>query len=237
MLFTIMETYKDNNMLPVYKRVRNGGRALPKISFIDESRICTYSSNLGSRGVPVVVGGKFMLLRIVVLLMLLAMGASAEHESQNINQERRPIKALSAENIQGLESGAGMGLAKAAELNHYPGPRHVLDLSAELELSPEQINQSNHIFESMHFGAKQLGAKIIDKEREIDRAFAQKKVNTDSLNRLLSEVGLLRTQLRFVHLNAHLQQRKILTDEQVGRYDKLRGYGEASSSGHDHHHP
>ena len=31
-----------------------------------------------------------------------------------------------------------MGLALAAELNGYPGPRHVLDLADQLGLTPEQ---------------------------------------------------------------------------------------------------
>jgi hypothetical protein len=31
-----------------------------------------------------------------------------------------------------------MGMAKAAELNGYPGPRHVLDLSPELHLTDAQ---------------------------------------------------------------------------------------------------
>ena len=31
-----------------------------------------------------------------------------------------------------------MGLAKAAELNHYPGPAHVLTLATELALTPDQ---------------------------------------------------------------------------------------------------
>ena len=52
--------------------------------------------------------------------------------------EKREIKALSKEEIGGYISGDGMGLAKTAELNHYPGPRHVLDLADELQLSGEQ---------------------------------------------------------------------------------------------------
>ena len=36
-------------------------------------------------------------------------------------------------------NGEGMWLAKAAELNHYPGPRHVLDIADKLGLSPDQL--------------------------------------------------------------------------------------------------
>ena len=47
-------------------------------------------------------------------------------------------QALSPEDIQGLLEGRGMGLAKAAELNSYPGPKHVLEMADALELTPEQ---------------------------------------------------------------------------------------------------
>jgi len=42
-----------------------------------------------------------------------------------------------------------MGLAKAAELNHYPGPRHVLDLASELKLSEEQRLRIEQIYNTM----------------------------------------------------------------------------------------
>src|SRR4051794_20423334 len=41
------------------------------------------------------------------------------------------IKALSAEEVSQLERGGGLGHGRAAELNHYPGPGHVLDLADE----------------------------------------------------------------------------------------------------------
>lgn len=39
-------------------------------------------------------------------------------------QQARPIKALSDAEIAALRKGEGMGMAKAAELNGYPGPVH-----------------------------------------------------------------------------------------------------------------
>src|SRR3954453_5821878 len=46
--------------------------------------------------------------------------------------ESRPIKTLSTTEIADYLSGKGMGFARAAELNHYPGPAHVLALASEL---------------------------------------------------------------------------------------------------------
>jgi hypothetical protein len=48
---------------------------------------------------------------------------------------------LSQTDIESLQNGTGDafgGMAKLAELNGYPGPRHVLDLANELELTPNQ---------------------------------------------------------------------------------------------------
>lgn len=36
MLFMVIETFKDNDMLPIYRKVRDGGRALPDgLTYID----------------------------------------------------------------------------------------------------------------------------------------------------------------------------------------------------------
>lgn len=42
-----------------------------------------------------------------------------------------------------------MGLAKAAELNGYPGPLHVLELAVDLSLTAEQKAATETLFKSM----------------------------------------------------------------------------------------
>ncbi len=49
-----------------------------------------------------------------------------------------PIRSLTPEEIRQIEQGEGAGFAKPAELNGLPGPRHVLDLAHELDLSADQ---------------------------------------------------------------------------------------------------
>jgi hypothetical protein len=61
------------------------------------------------------------------------------HSSPYAGEQTREIKALSKEDIDELLRGGGWGLAKSAELNGMPGPTHVLDMAAELDLSAEQI--------------------------------------------------------------------------------------------------
>jgi Spy/CpxP family protein refolding chaperone len=134
-------------------------------------------------------------------------------------QEKREIKALSAEELQGYLSGSGMGLAKAAELNHYPGPRHVLDLAEPLQLSVEQRRQTQAIFEGMRTEAVRLGHQLVDKERHLETLFAAGTTAEAQLEQLVADLATIHGQLRATHLRAHLAQRAILTPEQLRRYD------------------
>lgn len=153
-------------------------------------------------------------------------------------QERREIKALSAGEIQDTLAGKGMGYAKAAELNHYPGPAHVLELAARLGLNAEQEKRTHAIFAAMQKDAIRHGRVLVEKERELDRRFAAGTIDADTLRALLNQIGTLQAELRRVHLQAHLDQRALLTPEQISRYDTLRGYrpggGGDTHDGHAH---
>ena len=148
----------------------------------------------------------------------------AQHHSPYAGQEPSGIAALSARELSDLREGAGMGLARAAELNHYPGPRHVLELAAELALTDEQRAGIESIHSGMLERAKSLGAQIIEKESELDRRFAHRHLDDETLHRILLELGRLEAELRFVHLSAHLTTTALLTEEQIRSYDRARGY-------------
>ena len=151
-------------------------------------------------------------------------------------QQLRSIKALSQNDIDGYLSGKGMGFAKAAELNHYPGPRHVLDLSKELELSDKQLKQTQTLFNKMQAKAITLGKQLIDGEQNLDQFFAQGAVDKSSLETTLNNIGAIQAKLRNVHLSTHLEQKQLLTKHQIMMYDRIRGYGANGSSGHKHNH-
>ncbi len=156
-------------------------------------------------------------------------------------QEQREIKALAPEDVRALEKGEGMGLAKAAELNRYPGPRHVLDLAEKLELTPAQRAETERVFSAMHAEAVKLGRDILEAERNLDARFRTGTLDDAELVRLTQKLGVLSGRLRASHLRAHLQLRAVLTDEQVERYQHLRGYGTPTqghdpSQGHSHSH-
>jgi LTXXQ motif family protein len=178
---------------------------------------------------------------VLATLLVISAPAFAQHgHSSYAGQEKREIKALSHEEIQALLSGQGMGLAKAAELNHYPGPRHVLDLAAQLQLSATQRAETQKIYDHMHQEAVRLGALIVDKEKELDRLFATQAAQSDPLQSLTGQIAQLQGELRLVHLQAHVEMKRLLSPEQVEAYDALRGYtasaDAAPPTGHHHHH-
>lgn len=145
-------------------------------------------------------------------------------QSSYAGEEHRSIKSLSEKEIEQYLAGAGMGLAKAAELNHYPGPKHVLDLADTLELSDKQKSDVEKIVSTIKSNAVRLGKEIIEKERMLDSAFTSNSITVARLEQLTNELGILQGKLRFTHLQAHIETKEILTNHQVMMYDLLRGY-------------
>jgi hypothetical protein len=148
----------------------------------------------------------------------------AGHHSPYANQEQSGIAALSQQEKEDLENGAGMGLARAAELNRYPGPKHVLELAEELNLSEEQLTEVERIHAEMLAEAQRVGREILEKESHLDQRFAHRHIDEPTLRQLTHELGVLYGELRHGHLAAHLQVTSILTQEQIEAYDSLRGY-------------
>ncbi len=170
---------------------------------------------------------KVLLLTTITCVMFLGGQAKAqdhEHTSAYAGEESREIKSLSQDDIDQLKAGKGWGLAKAAELNGIPGPSHVLDMSEEIGLSSDQRSKIEVVFAGMQAKAIQTGTKMIEKEKELNQAFASGQIQPLKLKKLTSELGELRGELTYIHLEAHLQTAEILTQEQISAYNKLRGY-------------
>jgi Spy/CpxP family protein refolding chaperone len=159
-----------------------------------------------------------------ILCALAAASIASDGQSPYTGLGGREIKALSVDSIEAYRNGEGMGYAMAAELNSYPGPKHVLELAEPLGLSAEQREATTAAFEAMHAEAVRLGEEIVGLERRMDALFASGEMDESRLRALVAEAGRLQGELRYAHLRAHLTMRSILTAEQVATYDRLRGY-------------
>ncbi len=124
-----------------------------------------------------------------------------------------------------LLNAEGMGQASYAEMNGYPGPKHVLDLADKLQLSEAQKKSVKQIYNEMSTRAKELAVRIISLEEELNRAFSENLVTERSVREDAEQIGRLRGRLRAVHLAAHLKMRGILSDKQVEIYMKLNKAG------------
>lgn len=179
------------------------------------------------------------MLRLFLILSLLGnfpiFSIGLAQESPYRGFERREIKSLSQEQVQGYLEGEGMGMALAAELNSYPGPKHVLDLRDSLKINAEQVEQIQAIFDEMHEAAVKLGKSVVEKEKELDGLFVSGKITDNSLASLISEIGDLNGKLRFTHLYAHLRTVAVLDSAQIEKYNRQRGYGKEFMHHHHEH--
>jgi Spy/CpxP family protein refolding chaperone len=150
--------------------------------------------------------------------------AQADEHSAYAGQEVRSIKALSEEQIKQYLAGEGMGFAKPAELNEYPGPRHVLDLASQLKLNDRAKQRIADAYDAMHSEAIRLGMLIVAREKNLDSLFASRRITSAELKKKVDEIGRLEGALRSTHLDAHLKTAALLTHEQIESYKKLRGY-------------
>lgn len=160
-------------------------------------------------------------MKIAFAVLSLALFAASPYAGQ----QHRQIKSLDAATIMSLQKGEGHGMALVGELNHYPGPRHVLAMAAHLGLTPPQRATTEAIYSRMHNAAIPLGAQILSKEGQLNQAFQQGSITDASLRSLTAQIAVLNGRLRDVHLSAHLAMKRVLTPDQIKMYDAMRGYG------------
>jgi len=164
----------------------------------------------------------------IAAIALLMSGATAlaqhQHNRLYAGMQQRDIKALSDQQIADLRAGRGMELALAAELNGYPGPIHVLELADQLQLTEQQKQQMRERFDAMKTEALPMGEKLIQQEKALDAAFAQRTITPAALAELTTKIGQTQGELRAIHLKYHLTTADLLSMHQRHQYAQLRGY-------------
>jgi len=165
-----------------------------------------------------------------VLVLAAALGAAigwpaARADAPYAGLEQSRVKALSAEQVDDLLRGRGMGLGLPAELSGYPGPRHVLDLADRLGLTQEQRRETERLFREMQTRAVALGERIVAGEAGLDALFSGGHATDAAIRGATLELGRLQGELRALHLGYHVAMRDLLTPGQTAAYQELRGYG------------
>jgi Spy/CpxP family protein refolding chaperone len=174
------------------------------------------------------IGSTHAAAAVAMALALVPAPAAAQHEahSPHAGTGSSEVKTLTPDEVAQLLEGEGMGLARPAEMNGYPGPRHVLDLADSLALTPEQAQRTREIFETMNAEAVALGRRIVDGEKALDALFASGGAATEAeVEALVADLAEMAGELRLAHLKAHLAMTELLTEHQRHEYARLRGYG------------
>jgi len=144
----------------------------------------------------------------------------------------RPIKALSAKELDDLRAGRGMGLALAAELNGFPGPLHVLEHADALGLDTAQREIAAALTTRMRRAAISRGEALIAAETALDALFRDGVPTEAAVAAATATIGATQGALRLVHLATHIEMRDALTPHQRARYAALRGYSGSHPARH-----
>ncbi len=174
----------------------------------------------------------FIRLASLVILVISLPASAQQHGHGNHSTgtspytgfEGRSIKVLSEQQIADLRAGRGMGLALTAELNGYPGPLHVIELSDPVGLTPDQRARMTALYDEMKNETIALGERLIQQELHLERLFATRVVTPTNLSAAVNDIGITQAALRAAHLRYHLTTVEVLTPEQVARYNEARGY-------------
>ena len=172
--------------------------------------------------------------RFMAALLLAASACAYAQHHGYAGHESRDIKSLSDEEIRQYQAGAGMGYAKAAELNHFPGPMHVLELADKLNLTPAQREQTSKLMQTHKEEARALGARLVEAERAIEQIFRKGSPDQRGLAEAVHRAAAVEGEYRLSHLETHRRMRALLTEAQVKQYDVLRGYGTGRPQQHKH---
>ena len=171
------------------------------------------------------------MIRISFVLFTLLLSFSAQsgdidssYLSDYSGQENRTIKSLSADDIAELKRGDGWGQAKAAELNGVPGPQHLLQMKNEIGLNEMQYSAINEVYQQMKSQAVLQGERLIALEQHLGSGFRDRTITDAMLRNTLNAIAETKSELRYVHLAAHLRMLEVLSEEQIRTYNELRGY-------------
>lgn len=173
-----------------------------------------------------------MKLAMFITLLLAFTTTFAQHQPY-AGQQDREIKSLSPDEVKQYLAGAGMGYAKSAELNRFPGPMHVLELADKLDLTPEQRARTKTLMDGRKAAARAIGTKRVESERAIEMLFRSGKLDDTALAKSVREAAVLEGEYRLAHLETHRRMRSLLSDDQVARYVRLRGYEGAAAVSHE----
>lgn len=133
------------------------------------------------------------------------------------------LGGVSAQEKEALLKGAGLGAGMIAMMNGYPGPKHVLEMGDELELTAAQRESIGTIYGKVKAESVKYGTELVEKDEELAALFASGSVSTDKVEKLSRDIGELQGRVRAAHLNAHVETFDALTPAQRETLSSMQG--------------
>ncbi len=132
------------------------------------------------------------------------------------------LSGVSEQEKEMLLKGGGLGAGMIAMTNGYPGPKHVLEMGDELELTAAQRESIGTIYGKVKAESVKLGTELVEKDEALAALFTTGSVSTKDVEKRSREIGELQGRLRAAHLNAHVQTHAELTPAQLAKLPTMQ---------------
>ncbi|MCB0282501.1 MAG: Spy/CpxP family protein refolding chaperone [Calditrichae bacterium] len=103
------------------------------------------------------------------------------------------------------------------------GPRHA-QMMENLGLNDEQKAEIEKIHTENMKESLQIGNQIGEKEAQLRTLETADKADLDKINKVIDEIGSLRTKMEKMHAQTKQKVRALLTDEQRVKFDAQPGF-------------
>lgn len=168
-----------------------------------------------------------IVVALAVMIMIARFGdADAQHGGAHAGPGAIPhhtlVQTYEKAFEQNVAEGRGFGMAFAADQNGYPGPLHVLELKDRLKLTTDQEAKMQAMLAAMFAESKPKSARLLESEAKLRQLFASGRADEAAVKAAVADVEKARTEVRLVHLLAHLKTREVLTEEQRRLYHEAR---------------
>jgi Spy/CpxP family protein refolding chaperone len=119
-----------------------------------------------------------------------------------------------------LLNGDPAGQTMSADSNGFPSPQKILLLKDQLNLTKDQVKKIDEMLKNLPVSATVKGQEIVEAEEELSKIFVTGNVNEKTLRTKLERLGKLRAELRFIHLQAYLKAKQVLSANQ---WERVKG--------------
>ena len=98
-----------------------------------------------------------------------------------------------------------------------------LEFREELNLSEQQVSELESIISSLKKAQIRLEADIRIAEVELDELLREEEVDLSKVRSKLEEIAKLQAELKFLHIKADRDAKKVLTEGQLKKFRSLKG--------------